>query len=420
MLDQKLFREDLDRIKEGLRKKNVTIDLDKLIELDAQRRKTLVEVESLKAKRNRSSAEISKLKKKGADVTQAIKDTRQIGEEIKGLQSRLNETESKLRDITITIPNLPHESVPEGKTSAENKFVREWGEKPEFDFDIKDHLDLGTSLGLFNFSWGAKITGRGFPVFTEQGARLERALIDFFLDTHIKTNGFKEIMPPLLVNRASMTGTGQLPKMENDMYRLDEDDLFLIPTAEVPVTNLHADEIIPPNRLPISYVAYTPCFRREAGSWGKDTRGFQRLHQFNKVEMVKFVQPETSYSVLEELVGYAENLLQQLGLHYRVVELCAGDLSFAAAKCYDLEVYSPAGESWLEVSSVSNFEDFQARRSNIKTKHQGKTRFIHTLNGSGLATPRVLVALLESNQTKEGGLLIPKVLQPYMEGIKEI
>jgi seryl-tRNA synthetase len=420
MLDLKMIRQDLEQVRLGLQNKQAEVDLDRLVALDSDRRKLLNEVQLLKTRRNQNSADISKMKKEGKDVSQAIQDGKRLGEQIKEIQIRLNELESSLHDTLIAVPNLPHQSSPVGKTSADNVVVREWGEKPDFNFEIKDHLEIGQNLSLFNFSQGAKITGRGFPVFTGLGAKLERSLINFFLDTHIHKNGFEEVIPPLMVSRASMTGTGQLPKMENDMYRLEEDDLFLIPTAEVPVTNLHAGEIIPSKKLPISYVAYTPCFRREAGSWGKETRGFQRLHQFDKVEMVKFVQPEVSYEVLEELVSYAEQLLQELGLHYRVMELCSGDLSFAAAKCYDLEVYSPATKTWLEVSSVSTFEDFQARRANIRTKSNGKPRFLHTLNGSGLATPRVLVALLESYQTKEGNLLIPEVLQPYMDGLKEI
>ncbi|MBF0433503.1 MAG: serine--tRNA ligase [Fibrobacteria bacterium] len=420
MLDPRIIREDLDKVKTGLVNKNVSVDLDKLLNLDTSRRKLIQEVEQLKAARNQKSADISKKKKVGEDVSADILATREIGENIKEIQSELNNTEAEIKSISLSIPNLPHASTPVGKSEHDNIERRQWGSVPEFSFKPLDHLEIGERLGLFDFKAGAKISGRGFPVFTGLGAQLERALISYFLDTHIQKNGFTEIMPPLLVNRKTMTGTGQLPKMEADMYRTDEDDLFLIPTAEVPVTNLLAGEVLVPNQLPVSYVAYTPCFRREAGSWGKDTRGFQRLHQFNKVEMVKFVDPATSYDVLETLVGYAEALLQGLGLHYRVLELCTGDLSFAAAKCYDLEAYSPSCSSWLEVSSVSNFEDFQARRANIRVKSNNKPVFVHTLNGSGLATPRVLVAILESYQLEGGGLKIPEVLQPYMGGRTEI
>ncbi len=420
MLDPRLIREDIEFIKSGLEKKNVQVDLTRLTELEAQRRDSILKADALKAQRNTSSANISKLKKEGKDVSQEIINTRTLGEDIKLAQSQLNKIEDEFNVLSLSLPNLPHKSVPVGKNELNNVVVRTWGHKPKSDFPLKDHLEVGEYLGLFDFKRGAKITGRGFPVYVGMGARLERALIQFFLDTHIEKHGFKEIMPPLLVNRAAMTGTGQLPKMEEDMYHCKEDDLFLIPTAEVPVTNLHSNETLTHNQLPISYAAYSACFRREAGSWGKDTRGFQRLHQFNKVEMVKFVDPDTSYDTLEELVGYAEFILQQLGLHYRVLELCTGDLSFAAAKCYDLEVYSPVSDSWLEVSSVSNFEDFQARRANIRFKKDGKPKYVHTLNGSGLATPRVLVALLETYQTQEGTLTIPEVLRPYFKGQTEI
>jgi seryl-tRNA synthetase len=419
MLDPKFIRENLEIVRQGLEHKNTHVDLDHWLQLDEERRHKIGEVDHLKAKRNQTSADISKMKKEGKDVGQAIESTRELGEQIKELQEALNAVEEEWNHLSLMMPNLPHSSSPIGKNELDNKVVREWGDTPQKDFPLKDHLEVGEHLGLFDFKRGAKISGRGFPVFTGVGARLERSLIQYFLDTHIDHNGFTEIIPPLVVNRDAMIGTGQIPKMEEDMYQVGQDS-FLIPTAEVPITNLHSGETLLGKDLPISYVGYTQCFRKEAGSWGKDTRGFQRLHQFNKVEMVQFVEPATSYDVLEEMVVYAEKILQALGLRYRVLELCTGDLSFGAAKCYDLEVYSPTLNSWLEVSSVSNFEDFQARRANIRYKSASKPQFLHTLNGSGLATPRVLVALLENFQTKEGNLIIPEVLRPYMGGLEEI
>ena len=317
------------------------------------------------------------------------------------------------------MPNLPQASVPDGRTSADNVVRREAGRKYEGP-KPKHHLDFSRELGLHDFERGAKIAGSGFPIYVGLGARLERALINFFLDEHTAHNGFTEIQPPVLVNQAAMIGTGQLPKFAEDMYTIGEDGLYLVPTAEVPVTNMHSNEVLDASSLPIAYAAYTTCFRREAGSWGKETRGFQRLHQFDKVEMVMFSEASKSEEAHQKLVGYAEGLLKKLDLHYRVLELCTGDMGFGASKCYDLEVFAPSEERWLEVSSVSNFEDFQARRANIRTKIEGKTQFVHTLNGSGLATPRVLVALLERNQTAEGGFRIPEVLQPYMGGLTEI
>ncbi len=420
MLDPKRIRENPEAIKKGLQLKNSNIDLDQWIDLDAKRREQAGQIDNLKSKRNQQSAEVAKIKKTGGDASALIEDTRKLGEQIKSLEEGLSEIEVELKNISLMMPNIPHESVPAGKDSSENVVARTWGAPNVYDFELKDHLEIGEDLDLFDFKRGAKISGRGFPVIKGKGALLERALIQFFLDQQINVNGFTEIIPPLLVNRDSMLGTGQIPKMEKDMYKTEEDNLFLIPTAEVPVTNLHAGETLLQKELPISYAAYSPCFRREAGAWGADTRGFQRLHQFNKVEMVKFVEPEKSYDVLEELVGYAEAILQALGLHYRVLQLCSGDLSFSAAKCYDLEVYSPASQKWLEVSSVSNFEDFQARRANIRFKGTGKPQFVHTLNGSGLATPRVLVALLETYQTKEGHMQVPEVLKKYMNGLEVI
>jgi seryl-tRNA synthetase len=418
MLDPRLYREEVDKIRSGLERRGAKVDLDALVNLDIEKRKLGTRLEQLKADRNAASDNIAKLKRTGGDAQGDIVKTRELGDQIKELQTKFDDVETRFKALSLLVPNLPHASVPDGRSSADNKVVKEWGKKFEGP-KPKHHLEVGKELGLFDFERGSKISGRGFPIYTGVGARLERALINFFLDTHINENGFTEVQPPILVNRASMIGTGQLPKFEEDMYRCADDDAFLVPTAEVPITNMHADEILDAASLPISYCGYTPCFRREAGSWGKDTRGFLRLHQFDKVEMVKFVEASKSYGVLEEIRGYGEGLLQKLGLHYRVLELCTGDLGFGAAKCYDLEVWAPSEQNWLEVSSCSNFEDFQARRAGIRTKIDGKTQYVHTLNGSGLATPRVLVALLETYQT-ENGWRVPEVLRPYMGGLAEI
>ncbi len=420
MLDPRLYRENPEKIKQALQARRVQVDVDSLIRLDEEKRRLGSQLDQMKHARNLASDRIAQLKKTGEDATASIAETKTLGDKIKALQEEYGSAEKTFAELALLVPNIPHESVPLGGGSSDNKVVSEWGERRNFSFPLQDHMALGANLKLFDFERGAKITGRGFPVFTGIGARLERALIQFFLDTHIDKHGFTELIPPLLVNRQSMVGTSQLPKFEEDMYACGEDGLFLIPTAEVPVTNMHRDEIIPADKLPISYVAYTPCFRREAGSWGKDTRGFLRLHQFNKVEMVKFTEPEHSLEVLEELRAYGENLLRMLELPYRVLELCTGDLGFGAAKCYDLEVFAPAANAWLEVSSVSVFGDFQARRANIRTKKDGQMRFVHTLNGSGLATPRILVALLENFQTENGTVLIPEVLRHYLGGRKEL
>ena len=421
MLDIKVIHENPEHIQKEVNAKGVDLNIQTALDLDQKRKDILADVEKLKALRNSSSKKIGELKKAGENADEAIAEMKKVGDDIAELDNQLRENNEALRDFMLRLPNIPHKSAPEGSSDEDNVVVRQWGEQKDLGFELTDHKTLGEKLKLFDFTRGAKISGSGFPVFTGAGAALERALIQFFLDEHTQNNGFTEIIPPYLVNRTSMTGTGQLPKMEEDMYRCDkDDDLFLIPTAEVPVTNLHANEVIPQKELPISYCAYSACFRREAGSYGADTKGFLRLHQFNKVEMVKFVEPSVSYDVLEELLGYAEKLLQKLGLTYRVLELCKGDLSFAAAKCYDLEVWSPVEEKWLEASSVSNFEDFQARRANIKAKIGGKNTFIHTLNGSGLATPRVLVALIDNYQNEDGSLTIPEVLRPYMGGREKI
>lgn len=424
MLDPKLYRENPELVREGLRRRGASFDLDALLELDARRRSLGSELDALKAERNAASESIARLKREGADASEAIEKTRVTGDRIKELQAEHDAVEAKVRELALTIPNLPHESIPDGKSAADNRVAATWGEPPQR--DVPDHLEIGKRLGLFDFERGAKISGSGFPIYTGPGARLERALLNFFLDTHVQRFGFTEVQPPMLVLRDTMVGTGQLPKFEADMYRCDAEDgnrardLFLVPTAEVPVTNMHANEILEASALPISYCAYTACFRREAGSWGADTRGFLRLHQFNKVEMVKFAHPDRSWDALEDLRAHAEELLRLLELPYRVLELCAGDMGFGAAKCYDLEVWAPAEKRWLEVSSCSNFLDFQARRANIRFKDGGKTRFIHTLNGSGLATPRVMAALLETHYTDRGTLRIPEALRPWMGGLAEI
>lgn len=419
MLDPRLYREEVDTIRKGLERRGAKVDLDAMVNIDIEKRKANLRLDQLKAERNAVSEQIAQMKRAGQDAQPAIEKTRTLGDALKAEQERFDDLEARFRALALLVPNLPHASVPDGRSSADNVVRREWGPKyagPK----PKHHLDFGKELGLFDFERGAKIAGSGFPIYVGLGARLERALLNFFLDTHTKHNGFTEISPPFVVNQASMIGTSQLPKFAEDMYTIGEDGLYLVPTAEVPVTNMHANEMLEASQLPIAYAAYTACFRREAGSWGKETRGFQRLHQFDKVEMVMFSDPAKSYEAHEKLVGYAEALLQQLGLQYRVLELCAGDLGFGAAKCYDLEVFAPAEERWLEVSSVSNFEDFQARRAHIRTKIDGKPQLVHTLNGSGLATPRILVALLERNQTPEGGFRIPECLRPYMDGLAEI
>lgn len=415
MLDLKFIRENPDLVRKGIAHKNEMGDVDRILSLDEKRRERLQQVETLKHERNLLSGEVSRLKKEGKNTSAVILKTREIGAKIKALDTELKEIQAELNDALDRIPNLPHQSVPIGKNAAENVPVRSWGTPPEFDFSISDHLEIGERLDIFDFSRGSKISGRGFPVYKGKGAQLERALINFMLDTHVRNHGYTEIFPPFMVNRESMRGTGQLPKMEEDMYYCERDDLFLIPTAEVPVTNLHRREVLTAEDLPKKYCAFTACFRREAGSWGKDTRGFLRLHQFNKVELVKLVKPEDSYRELELLLADACELLEMLGLHYRIIELCSGDLSFAAAKCYDIEVWSPAEQNWLEVSSCSNFEDFQARRMNVRFRREPAARpeFIHTLNGSGLATPRLIVALLETYQTDEGSVMVPEVLRPY-------
>lgn len=421
MLDIQMIRENPQMINEAANNKKNPIDIDSIINLDNERRDIIREVEKFKNQRNVSSQKIAVLKKQKQDASKLIEEMKSVSDTIKNMDLQLAQKEQQIHEHLIRIPNIPHKSVPHGESEKDNAVVYEWGDAREFSFEPKDHLEIGTALGIIDFPRGAKITGAGFPVYKGAGALLERALINFMLDTH-SGNGYTEIFPPFLVNRTSLFGTGQLPKSEDQMYYINEDDLFCIPTAEVPVTNLMREEMIDFVDLPLKFCAYSACFRREAGSYGKDTKGFLRVHQFNKVELVKIVLPEESYEELELLRKDAESILKMLGLKYRVLMLCDADLSFAAAKCYDLEAWAPAEQKYLEVSSCSNFEDFQARRMNIRFRPQGKEkpRFVHTLNGSGLATARILAALLENYQTEQGTVLIPEVLQPYMHGIKEI
>ena len=420
MLDIKLIRETPELVRAGLQSRHSPVDISAVLELDERRRAAITEGDRLKSERNTVSKKIGELKKAGQDTSEIQRQTREMGEQIAALDAQVREIEEAQGKLLLAIPNLPHASVPIGEDAAGNVVAREWGTKREFAFQPKDHVALGESLGLFDFERAARMCGAGFPLFTGPGARLERALIQFMLDLHTTQHGYTEVSPPHLVTTATMTGTGQLPKMAEDMYHVQSDDLWLIPTAEVPVTNIYREEIIR-EPLPIKLVAHTPCFRREAGAAGKDTRGLIRVHQFDKVEMVRFVPPGTSYAALEELVGDAEDVLQKLGLAYRVLQLCSGDMSFAAAKCYDLELWAPGHNGWLEVSSCSNFEAFQARRAGIRWKNaEGKTEFVHTLNGSGVALPRLVVAILENYQQEDGSVLLPEALRPYMGGLDRL
>ncbi len=422
MLDVKLLREDLTRVRERLATRGTEIDWEEFVYIDQQRRDTLARIEKLKERKNRLSGEIGKVKKSGGDATVLMREVEEVSETIRKGEEPLAEIEARFEDFMLTVPNLPEASVPVGRSAAENREVRHWGDPPQFDFPAKNHWDIGEELGILDFTRAAKIAGARFALYKDAGARLERALINFMLDLHTQKHGYREVLPPFLVNRDAMTGTGQLPKFEEDLFRVSEPDFFLIPTAEVPVTNIHREEILEREQLPILYVAYTPCFRREAGSYGQDVRGLIRQHQFNKVELVKFTEPEHSYEELEKLVADAETVLQQLQLPYRVVELCTGDLGFVAAKTYDLEVWLPGQSAFREISSCSNFEDFQARRAQIRYRKEtkGKPIFVHTLNGSGLAVGRTLVAVLENYQQKDGSVVIPEVLRSYMGGLERI
>ncbi|MFH1010702.1 MAG: serine--tRNA ligase [bacterium] len=415
MLDMKFLRENVEAVRRGIQRKGEEDCLEALLEADRQRRTAIEEADALKNRRNVLSKEVIRKAKTGDDVGPLKDESREIGQRIELLDQKRRDFDEKQRRLLLTIPNLPHPSVPEGHGSESNRLVREAGSKPTFDFRPKNHVELGEILGILDFPRATKIAGSGFPLYRGAGATLERALLNFMLDRHLATGRYREVMTPFVANSVSMTGTGQLPKLAADMYYCAEDDLYLIPTAEVPITNMHRDEILREQDLPICYCGYSPCFRREAGSYGKETRGFLRVHQFNKVELVKFVLPETSYDELEALLADATAILDKLEIAYRVMELCTGDLSFAAAKCYDVEVWSPAEEKWLEASSCSNFEDFQARRAQIRFRREntGKAEFVHTLNGSGLATSRLMVALLERYQTDEGTIRVPDVLKKY-------
>jgi len=415
MLDIKYIRDHPDAVRAGVRLKGERESyVDEALALDEQRRQALQKVETLKSRRNTVSAEVAGMKSRGEDASALIAEMRSVAEEIKTIDATLAGVEEHLRAALLLIPNIPHASVPAGKTPADNRTVATWGEEQVSDFPLKPHWELMEKLRIIDFARGTKITGAGFPVYVGRGAQLERALINFFLD-EARARGYTEMSPPLVVNAASATGTGQLPDKEDQMYVVSRDELFLVPTAEVPVTNYYRDEILAEQRLPVRFCAYTPCFRREAGSYGKDVRGLNRVHQFNKVELVSLVHPDRSYDALEEMRSDAERLIQKLGLRYRVLLMCAGDLGFTQAKKYDLEVWSAGQSKWLEVSSISNFESYQARRMNIRFRPDagGKPEIVHTLNGSALALPRMVAALLEHYQTPEGKVVVPAALHRY-------
>ena len=422
MLEPKFIRANVEKVRAGIEAKGEKVNLDEYVALDKERLVLLAEVDTLKAERNKASEEIAREVREGAPPQAKIEAMRAVSKRIKDYDEKLKALEEQLGKLLLWIPNLPHPSVPIGRGEEDNKIVRVWGEAPKLDFEPLPHWDIAEALDIVDFKRGATLSASNFVVFKGAGARLVRAIINFMLDLHVNKHGYKEIWPPALVNRTSMTGTGQLPKLEVDMYYCGTDDLFLIPTAEVPLTNMLRGEILEAADLPVYYTAYTPCFRREAGSYGKDTRGLNRIHQFDKVELVKFVAADKSYEELESLVGNAEEVLQAFGLHYRVNLLCTGELSFAASKCYDLEAWSPGQRKWLEVSSCSNFEDFQARRIGVRYRPAPgeRARFVHTLNGSGVALPRTIIAILESYQTKDGKVRVPDVLVPYMDGAKVI
>lgn len=420
MLDLKFIRENKERVRASLKARGVDFPLDKLLSQDEKRRVILIELEDRRHKRNISSKEIGRLIKEGREPKKEMALMKEVAAKIKKMEENLSILDKEIDSLMLLIPNVPHESVPIGPDKTFNREVKSWGQKPEFNFPPRPHWEIAKELNLIDFAASAKMTGGGFALFTGKGARLERALINFMLDLHTRKHGYKEVSPPLLVNRQSMTTTGQLPKLEEDMYLLKDEDYFLIPTAEVPVTNIHSQEILNGDDLPIYYTAYTPCFRREAGAYGKETRGLVRVHQFDKVELVKVVKPETSYDELEKLLRDAEEVLQLLELPYRVMALSTGDISFAASKCYDIEAWAAGQDTYLEVSSCSNFEDFQARRGSIRYRDEDKVYFVHTLNGSGIALARTVVGLLENNQKEDGSVSIPRALQPYMDGMERI
>jgi seryl-tRNA synthetase len=422
MLEIKYVRQNLYEVKNALAKRGETADLETFEKSEAAHRALLAEIENLRHRRNVVSDEIAARKKAGEDAEPLVLEMREVSSEIKRLDKLRTENEAAMQDILISLPNIPHASVPAGKDESSNQLLRQIGQPPVFDFEPLPHWTLGERHHIFDFERAAKITGARFPLYMGTGARLERALINFMLDIHTLEHGFLETLPPFMVNRDSMTGTGQLPKFEEDLFKLEGWDYFMIPTAEVPVTNIHRNEILQETDLPIKYTAYTPCFRSEAGSYGRDTKGLIRQHQFNKIELVKFVTPESSYDELEILLKDAETILQRLELPYQVVVLCSGDLGFSAAKTYDIEVWMPSQKVYREISSCSNFEDFQARRAGIRFRRTGKkgTELVHTLNGSGLAVGRTLAAIMENGQQADGSILIPKALQPYMGGMERI
>ncbi len=414
MLDLKFIRENIGLVRENIKNKNESTQVDSILELDEKRRKVIQEVESLKNLRNVVSKEIAELKKNKQDADDKIASMKDVSDKIKLLDEELRLIEAEIEQVVLRIPNMTGPDVPVGKSAADNKIVRQWG-NPKIQAIKKNHIEIARNLDIIDFERGGKVSGSGFAFYKGKGAKLERALINFMIDFHTDNHGYTELLPPFLVNRNSMLGTGQLPKMAEDMYHATEDDMFLIPTAEVPLTNFHSDEMLSTPDLPIKYCGYSPCFRREAGSYGKDVRGFLRVHQFNKVEMVNFVRPEDSWQRLEDLTNEAEDIVKALGLHYRLLLLCSGDTSFSSAMTYDIEVWSPGEENWLEVSSCSNFTDFQARRANIRFRPEpsAKPEFVHTLNGSGLATSRIMVALLETYLNEDGSVSVPSCLVPY-------
>ena len=422
MLEIKFVRQNLELVQEALRKRGQGDDLKEFLHHDSERRAILLEVEALKHRRNTVSERIAEMRRDKQDASDLIAEMKAVSEQIKSLDEQLSQHEQGLQSILMGLPNLPHPSVPVGEDAEANVIIKKVGEPPSFDFQPLPHWEIGEKLGILDFERAAKIAGTRFALYLGYGARLERALINFMLDVQTKERGYLEVLPPFMANRTSTTATGQLPKFEEDLFKLEGWDYYLVPTAEVPVTNIHQGEILDEGELPKRYAAYTPCFRSEAGSYGKDTRGLIRQHQFNKVELVKFTTPESSYEELESLLSDAESILQRLGLPYQVVVLCTGDLGFSAAKTYDIEVWVPGQQKYREISSCSNFEDFQARRGNIRFKRKGKkgTTLVHTLNGSGIAVGRTVVAILENFQQEDGSVIIPEALRPYMDGMERI
>ncbi|MBW7865007.1 MAG: serine--tRNA ligase [Candidatus Hydrogenedentes bacterium] len=420
MFDIRILRNEPERVREAMRRRRAAIDMDAIEAVDAQRRASIYETEQLKAEQNRAGEEIAASKRSGGDASEAIAAMKRIKDRIAELEETVRDVDGRMQEILLTLPNMPDASVPEGAGEEDNRVERVWGEPKKFDFEPKDHADLGEALGIFDFARATKLTGARFNLSRGAGALLERALAAFMLDLHTREHGYMEVLPPFMVNSDSMRGTGQLPKFSADLFRLQDTDYWLIPTAEVPVTNIYRDEILDESMLPILLTAHTPCFRSEAGSYGKDTRGLIRQHQFNKVELVKFTRPEESWDALEQLTNNAETVLQRLELPYRVVTLCTGDLGFSSAKTYDLEVWLPGQNAYREISSCSNFLDFQARRANIRFRRGKKPEFVHTLNGSGLAVGRTAVAVLENGQQADGSVVIPAALRPYMGGLDVI